>query len=55
MKVARYEVPGIGKKIGPSRTVEIGLRAKRCVPNLTPAPNEASLWDAALLRMLSRQ
>jgi hypothetical protein len=55
--VARYEVPGIGKKIGPrpGGTVEIGLRAKLCVPNFTPAPNQASLRDAALLRMPSRQ
>ena len=57
MKVARYEVPGMDKKYGPvpGGTVEIGLRAKLCVPNFTPGPNQASLRDAALLRMLSRQ
>jgi hypothetical protein len=56
MKVARYEVPGIGKKNDPvPETVEIGLPGKLCVPNFTPVPNQASLRDAAVFRMLSRQ
>jgi hypothetical protein len=63
MKVARYEVPGQVRsawnrqKIGPrpGGTVEIGLRGKLRAPNFTPAPNQASLRDAAVLRMLSRQ
>jgi hypothetical protein len=63
MKVARYEVPGQvrsawnGQKIWPrpGGTAEIGLRTKLCLPNFTPAPNQASLRDAALLHMLSRQ
>jgi hypothetical protein len=57
MKVARYEVPGIDKKIWPrpEGTVEIRLRGKLCVPNFTPVPNQASLRDAAVFRMLSRQ
>jgi hypothetical protein len=47
MKVARYEVPGMYKIWPrPGGTVEIGLRAKLCVPNFTPAPNQASLRDA---------
>jgi hypothetical protein len=58
MIVARCEVPGLGTKcleiginIAPSRREpEIGLRAKLRVPNFTPAPNQASLRDAALLR-----
>ena len=53
MKVARYEVPGQvrsawnGQKIWPRPevTVEIGLPGKLCVPNFTPAPNQASLRD----------
>jgi hypothetical protein len=34
----------------------LGFRVlkKLCVPNFTPAPNQASLRDAAVLRMLSR-
>jgi hypothetical protein len=56
MKVARYEVPGSGKKYDPVPEGRLkSARAKRCLPNLPPAPNQASLRDAALLRMLSRQ
>jgi hypothetical protein len=64
MKVARYEVPGQVRSAWnrqkiwprPGGTVEIGLGAKLCVPNFTPAPNiRRPLRDAALLRMLSRQ
>jgi hypothetical protein len=63
MRVARYEVPGQVRGAWnrqeiwprPEGTVEIRLRAKLCGPNFTPAPNQASLRDAALIRMLSRQ
>jgi hypothetical protein len=54
MKVARYEVPGIGKEYGPvpEGTVEIGLRGKLCVPNFTPVPNQASLRDKKPTQLL---
>jgi hypothetical protein len=62
MKVARYEVPGQvrsawnGQKIWPrpAGTVEIGLRGKLYACRHA-CPNQASLRDAAVLRLLSRQ
>jgi hypothetical protein len=63
MKLARYEVPSQVRsawnrqKIWLRRggTVEIALPGKLWVPNFTPAPNQASLRDAAVFRTLSRQ
>jgi hypothetical protein len=53
MKVARYEVPGMGKnRPRPEGTIEIGLRGKLCVPNFTPAPNQASLRDKKPTQLL---
>jgi hypothetical protein len=68
MKVARYEVPGQVRSAWstkclewakntprPGGTAEVGCAVNSMRAEFHACPNQASLRDAAVLRMLSRQ